>query len=469
MDKKDKIKNVKQFNKFQLKKEKSINVNIIIIKELKIYLRFIIQNRTILLSKLFLLEANEFPKKIKNFKNTINSIKGETEKDYELRLLESHLLKSKLKIKKDYLDKLSLLLPDSFKYKNYPYKRKHINNIEYKFNENNELRLTFVKPSYKNNSENINYKSIESYILNDNYSRNEIKVEINNNGNNEVINEDYKSNMLLTPNNNNIKYLFGDEEIKERNNLSDFQNTKTFNCFKLTENVKNILYNNNNEDISLDEQRKIYNKFKKKFPYFRNKLNAHLSIPHFNSEKIENRYINLKQHKNPKIRLTKYNKKLSLDQLISTANELRTLRDKTKLNKKFLSEDNILKTIKKEISFSLNLTKYPQKKNILSPHELFYYDAKKWKNNRISHKTNKNDLHFNQINKEIDETIKEMKKKITNLNQELLKIEDIKNKMKSQNKLMAVRSKSFMNYKSHFLLNEERKKYFKRNSKYFPD
>ena len=333
-------------------------------------------------------------------------------------------------------------------------------------NENNELRLTFVKPSDKNISEN-NSKSLNSHILKDNYNRNEIKIEINNNYNNNSINEDYKSNMLLTPNNNSINYSFGKEEIKERNNISDFKNKNTSNFFKLTENVKNILYNNN-EDISLNEQRKIYNKFKKRFPFFRNKLNDQLSLPHFNSEKIE-RYINLKQNKNPKIRLTN-NKNLNLDQLISTANELRTLRDKSKLNKNFLSENNLLKTIRKETkSFFLIPTKKSPKKNILSPHEIFYYDAKKWKKTGNSHKTKNNDLHFNQINKQIDETIKEMKNKCLVLNQEIFKLEEIRNKMKSQNKLMAVKSKSFINYKSQFMSNDEKRKFIRQKSKYYND
>ena len=109
------------------------------------------------------------------------------------------------------------------------------------------------------------------------------------------------------------------------------------------------------------------------------------------------------------------------------------------------------------------------KKNILSPHEIFYYDAKKWKKTGNSHKTIKNDLHFNQINKQIDETIKEMKNKCLVLNQEIFKLEEIRNKMKSQNKLMAVKSKSFINYKSQFMSNDEKRKFIRQKSKYYND
>ena len=71
-----------------------------------------------------------------------------------MKLLENKIDNSKLKLKKDYIEKLSLLLHDSFKYKNYSFKRNNINNIIYKYN-NNELRLTFKK-GRKNNNEILN-------------------------------------------------------------------------------------------------------------------------------------------------------------------------------------------------------------------------------------------------------------------------------------------------------------------------
>ena len=58
-----------------------------------------------------------------------------------------------------------------------------------------------------------------------------------------------------------------------------------------------------------------------------------------------------------------------------------------------------------------------------------------------------------------------MKNKVIILNQEIFKLEDVRNKMKSQNKLVAVKSKSFRNFKSHFLINEEKKK-LRRNSRF---
>ena len=41
--------------------------------------------------------------------------------------------------------------------------------------------------------------------------------------------------------------------------------------------------------------------------------------------------------------------------------------------------------------------------------------------------------------------------------------------MKSQNKLMAVKSKSFINYKSQFMSNDEKRKFIRQKSKYYND
>lgn len=403
----------------------------------------------------------------KKQKSSISYIKGESEKDYQVRLLENQLEKSKLKIKKDYLDKLSLLLHDSSKYKNYPFKRNNINKIEYKYNENNELRLTFRKPLYKNFSEN-NFQSKDSYLLKNYNNRNEIKIEINNNANNtsinDIINVNYKSDLLLIPNNNRVK---NDEDSKKRSIISNFQgfkDKKKYNLLKLPDNIKKILYNND-EQISLKEQRKIYNRFKNKFPFFRNNLNNQLDYLHFNSDNQIRSNI-LSQHifetnKKPKIRLVNNNRNLTIVHIINTVNELRALRDKVKINKNSFSEENLLTKIRKESI--LTPKKKIKKKLVLSPYEVFYYNSKKWKRN--FKKNNKKEIHFNEINKQIEETIKEMKNKVIILNQEIFKLEDVRNKMKSQNKLVAVKSKSFRNFKSHFLINEEKKK-LRRNSRF---
>jgi len=353
-----------------------------------------------------------------------------------MKLLENKIDNSKLKLKKDYIEKLSLLLHDSFKYKNYSFKRNNINNIIYKYN-NNELRLTFKK-GRKNNNDNTN-----SYY-ND---------------------ENFKSNLILTPNISKIN-LIEDEVKNNKNEINDLNNNKNCNFLEVSDDVRKILYNNNNEEISLNEQRKIYNKFKNKYPYFRNKLINQLNCPLFNSEKI-NKYKHLDERiifKNPKLKIRLIKNNSPLEQLLKTANELRNLRDKHKINKKSLSEDNLLKEIKKE-SIYTPPHKEIKKKLILSPHELFYYDAKKWKNNRNTKKDGKDEKYFKNIDKQIDDTIKEMKNKVILLNEEIVKLEEVKNKMKSHKKLIAVKSKTFKNFKSQFLSSEDRKKFVRQNSK----
>ena len=208
---------------------------------------------------------------------------------------------------------------------------------------------------------------------------------------------------------------------------------------------------NNEDQISLNEQRNIYNKFKKKFPYFRNKLNNQLKIPYFNSEKSK-KYSNLGQkyfHKSKKLNINLKNDN-SLEHLLKTANELRILRDKIKINKSILSEENILKEIKKESMSTSPPRKTIKKKLILLPYEMFYYDTKKWKKIINTKKDGKDEIYFNKIDKEIDNTINEMKNKVMFLNQEISKLEETKNKMKSQRKLVTIKSKSFKNYKSQF-------------------
>lgn len=350
---------------------------------------------------------------------------------------------------------MSLLLHDSDKYKNYPFKRNNINNIIYKYNENNELRLTLKKSNDLN--------SIDS---------NENKFDIRqlyNSYNNDNFNfEQYRSDIFLTPKQNRIINLNEDDK-RENNYIFKSNEHKVFKPLQISENIMKILYNSDDE-ISLDEQKIIYNKFKNKFPYFRNKLNNQLKFPPFNSEKPY-KYKNLEKKilsplKVQNLRLSKSINKSEFDQLLKTVNKLRTLRDKVKINKNILSEENILKEIKKESAEVTPKNDFPKKKFILNSYDMFYYNAKKWKQNGIRIKNRKDKIHFKEINMQINETIKQMKNKVISLNQELSKLEDVRNKMKSQNKLIAIKSKSFRDFKSYFFSHEEpRKKYIKQASK----
>ena len=404
-------------------------------------------------------------------------IKGESEKEHEIRILGNQI--NNIKFNKDYIDKLSLLLHDSIKYKNYSFKRKNIKNITYKYNENKELLLTLKKP-LKSLLPEINTNTIGKKILkninsinNTHNNRFLLREHLNSSTNNEILSEDCKNNILLSPNKKDrviedgeevkeLKQLNNIQNIEDKNNNNDSKNNNDNNkILKISDNVKKMIYNNNLEN-SIIAQRNIYHQFKNKFLSSKLKLNGKLNPSPFNSEK-QKKYTNLCHRffpESPKlnIRLKKdIHNNCDLENLLKTVNELKILKDKKIFNKKILSEENLMETIKKETILLSPIRRAP-KKMILLPYEMFYYDARKWKKKGSSKNEVKNEIHFNEINKKIDETIKEMKNKVISLNQEIFKLEDVRNKMKSQKKLIAIKSKSFKNYKSQFLSNEESKR-----------
>ena len=199
------------------------------------------------------IKENNTVRKIKNSRSTLSYLKGESEKEHSVRILENQLDKSKLN--KLYADKLSLLLYDSPKYKNYPIKRKNIDNIEFKYNENNELRLTLKKyPKKEFPQINPNIQSPDNKYYNS-YSN----IVLINNGN-------YNTNQFLTPNRNEL--LKEEEKIFEKNLNKGY-------FLKLNDEVKSILYNSD-EEIPISKQKEIYEKFKKKFPHYKQLLNSKL-------------------------------------------------------------------------------------------------------------------------------------------------------------------------------------------------
>ena len=392
------------------------------------------------------IKENNTVKKIKNSRSTLSYLKGESEKEHSVRILENQLDKSKLN--KLYADKLSLLLYDSPKYKNYPIKRKNIDNIEFKYNENNELRLTlrkYQKKEFPQINPNIQSQDNKSNKCYDSYR------------NIDSINDDnYNSNKLLTPNRNEL--LIEEEKIYNKGNF-----------LRLNDEVKNILFNSDDQ-IPISKQKEIYEKFKKKFHHYKKLLKCQLYLPLINSERPNKiskfqKFISITPKSNNYLK-----KKINYDnkeKVLKTANELGNLMDKNDTNKKILYKDNILGQINKlnkELSKCKSLIKI-KKKVILPPYEMFNYNSKKWKKEEIS-KNNKNkNINFDQIDKKIIEKINEMKNKVIVLNQEIFKLEDVRKKMKSQKKLKAVKSKSFRSFESLFSKKIENIKATKKFSK----
>ena len=255
-----------------------------------IFINYNIQNRTYLLKDIFPLENK---RKIKKEINN-NIIQG-------MNLIEK-------KLATNYIKKLSLLLHDSFNYKDYAIKRKNLNKTIYKDIGNNKLRLTFKKfPS---------------------------KLIKNNNGIN--INKNRSRNIIT----NDL------DEIREKNNsINDIDNdtNNIFKTFVINNDIKEILYNNE-EKISLNKEKNIYNKFKNKFLYYKPKLMAQLSSPFFtpivqanNNKKISykstsfnNSLLNKSQQSHTSI----YN---DINNLFKTCNSLKALRDKKKLDNDILN------------------------------------------------------------------------------------------------------------------------------------
>ena len=393
------------------------------------------------------IKENNTVKKIKNSRSTLSYLKGESEKEHSVRILENQLDKSKLN--KLYADKLSLLLYDSPKYKNYPIKRKNIDNIEFKYNENNELRLTlrkYQKKEFPQINPNIQSQDNKSNKCYDSYR------------NIDSINDDnYNSNKLLTPNRNEL--LIEEEKIYNKGNF-----------LRLNDEVKNILFNSDDQ-IPISKQKEIYEKFKKKFSHYKQILNSQLSLPLLNSER-PNKMAKCQQFfsktsKTPKAN-NNFRQKLNyynIEQILKTANELGNLMNKNDTNKKLTYKDNLLGQINKEPSAGKSIIRI-KKKIILPSYEMFNYNSKKWKQQEISKKNNNSNINFVEIDKKINDKINEMKNKVIVLNQEIFKLEEVRNKMKSQKKLKAVKSNSFRNFKSLFSNKLEQIKATKKLSKY---
>jgi len=262
----------------------------------------------------------------------------------------------------------------------------------------------------------------------------------------------------LTPNRNEL--LIEEEKILEKNCNKE-------NFLRLNDEVKSLLYNNDDQ-LPISKQKEIYEKFKKKFPHYKKLLNSQLYLPLLNSER-PNKITKYQRYfyKTPKT--NNYLKKKinynNIDQILKTSNELGNIIDKNDINKKLLYKDNLLGQINKESSARKSLIKI-KKKVILPPYELFNYNSKKWKQKEISKKSNNSNINFEQIDKKIIDKIKEMKNKVIILNQEIFKLEEVRNKMKSQKKLKAVKSKSFRNFKSFFSSKVENIKATKKLSRY---
>jgi hypothetical protein len=280
------------------------------------------------------------------------------------------------KLSKNYIDKLSLILHDSIYYKDYPLKRKNLYKTVYKNLENNKMHLTFKKFPKNNTSLN------------------------NNSQNNPILN-----------NNPNKVY-----SLKKLVPIKGKQNDNINKTFSISDDINNILFNKE-EKMSLSKQKKIHDKFKPKFLYYKPKLLSQLNSPFFSH------YSELSLNKNKSLsNLYSYN---HMNNLFKVCNSLKALRDKKKLNENILkNKQKFLEEIKGELIPCKN--KKIKKKIFLSDYDFFYYDAKKWK--KINDEIIKSDINkINQMNKRLNDNISNIQYRNKFYKEKLVKLQDKKN------------------------------------------
>ena len=355
----------------------------------------IIQNKTVFLEDIFHFKEKENINRIKLLKGK-RKLRGETEKEYQIRLLENQSFNDKLD--PNYVKKMSLILYDSINYKDYAKKRNNLNKTIYKDIGNNKLRLTFKK---------FPINLIKTPIKND-----------LNKDNNKYKNEKSRNILFLTPSNKLYQNKFS--ETKEKNNIFNENIT-------IKNEIKEILYNDQ-EKISIQEEKRIYNKIKPNFPYLKAKLIKQLKSPIFTPLTV-NEFSKINLIKTPKISqiqnqnnsLLLQNKtkstffsNINIHNIFNTCNSLKVLRDKEKLNKEILSnKQELYKKIKEELNPVKELKR--KKKIYLSQYEVFHYNTKKWNQIRKEKEFNKDIHEFNNINRIFNGSIDDMKQKVKNL------------------------------------------------------
>jgi hypothetical protein len=300
-----------------------------------------------------------------------------------------------------YTKKLSLLLHDSVNYKDYAIKRKNLNKTTFKEIGINKLRLTFKKfplKLVKKNNSNIN--------INNNDSRN------------------------LMP-----KTL---DEIREQNNnsINNINDGNIYNTFMINNDIKEILYNNEEKKIPLQQQKEVYNKFKYKFLYYKPKLVSQLNSPIYTPivQMNYNKKINYKttSFKNSLLNKSQTQSQNSMytdiSNLLKTCNSLKALRDEKKLDKDIINnKQKLCEKIKEEL-FRKNRDNKKKKKILMPRYDFFYYDAKKWNKFRykdnISNKSNNINNLYNNVDKVSNESIQNVNNKSNFYSNKLLKLKN---------------------------------------------
>ena len=343
---------------------------------LKISKNCIIQKKSILLNKIFQTDKKSNSNKKPPQYSLIKS-REELEKEHEIKVLENFLQK---KLTKDYIDKISILLYNSKTKTNYPQKRNNIQKTIYKYDDNNELYLTL--PKLQDNNKNKNHFEGKNYMKTDT--------------------TDCTTNNKITKNHSPKK--FKEEDILE-------------------ENIKEILYDNENIEQNEEDKAKIlYEKLKTRYDSFdfeNNNFNyledkkTYKSLPKIRKKQIPPEYrliatpqqisefdYNLGKffvNGNLKYLTREQKEKLAYIAELNIFNSVDRMKEKR----------NILKEIKSESQ---------NKKKIFMPTDFFKYDAVKWEKIAKERNKNMNNIAIHQLNDENREKLINMRDYINKLN-----------------------------------------------------
>ena len=203
-----------------------------------------------MINKILLLKEKSNSSNLIHLKSkSINNSLEERSKLCEIKLIDNLFNK---KLKKEYIDKSSLLFYSCKNIKNYPYLRKNIDKTIYDYDENNELIVTIPKfhfeQKHTNNQNNNNISSIKNFddtdISNINNSNNKnIFRTSNTNLLNSLNVKDGKKNLIDYRNNRNV---FNKKNIYSNicNNSNKFKNIEKMPLPRILSN-KNLFVNNN--------------------------------------------------------------------------------------------------------------------------------------------------------------------------------------------------------------------------------
>ena len=244
--------------------------------------------------------------------------------------------------------------------------------------------------------------------------------------------------------------LFQNRNSQSKTDLSNnniYQIQEYNNTYNINNDIKSILYNRN-EKILNETRKNILNKFQKKFLNYKPKLLSQLNSPIFapiippDRKKIK-RFSRIVQIKNnislnksksvsnltPKNDNDNINNNI-MNNLLNTCNSLKALRDKKILNKEILNNKQIFyEKIKEELN-PIKIKKI-KKKKILPKFDLFYYDYRKLKKNKIDTFEKKDREIYDDLNRQFNDNISYLKNKSEFYKDKLMKLNDY---LKSKNK-----------------------------------